>query len=82
MSGFQDTGPATRAQSMTPNDTDDIEAGDMPRAIWVGGAGNLAVVMADGQTVTFEAVPAGFMLPIRIKRLLTSTTASAIVGLW
>lgn len=80
MSGFQDTGPATRAEDITPDDGTDL---DIPRAIWVGGTGNLAVTMAEGQTVTFVAVPAGFMMPIRVKRVLsTGTTATSIVGLY
>ena len=83
MSGFIDTGPATKAESITPDDDTDIA---IPRAIWVGGAGDLTVTMGEDKTstpVTFASVPAGIMLPIRVKRVLaTGTTASAIVALY
>jgi hypothetical protein len=51
--------------------------------VYVGGAGDIAVVMAEGGApVVFGAVPAGTLLPIRISRLMsTDTTATNVVGL-
>jgi hypothetical protein len=50
--------------------------------LYVGGAGNLAVVTEAGNTVTFTAVPVGTQLEIRVKQVLaTGTTATNIVGM-
>lgn len=74
------TAPATVAVPLTPNDTTDL--GEYYRALYVGQNGDLACQMNDGTQVTFTAVPAGIVLPVRIKRILsTGTTASNIIGL-
>ena len=54
------------------------------RALFVGGAGNVAVRMAHGQnTVTFTGVPAGALLPISVDKVMeTNTTATNIVAVW
>lgn len=52
------------------------------RAVYVGGAGNLAVTMWDGGNVTFTGMAAGTWLPIRARTVLNSgTTATGIVAL-
>lgn len=52
------------------------------RALYIGGAGDVAVVMATGDVVTFKAVPAGTVLPVRCTRVnSTNTSATDIVGL-
>lgn len=51
--------------------------------IYVGTGGNLQVVMEAGNTVTFNSVPSGALLPIRIVSVLSAgTTASNLVRLW
>ena len=71
--------PASDAANVTPSDTTDLPV--KPRAIYVNGAGDMAVVM-NGATVTLT-VPAGTLLPIRPVRILeTGTTATGIVALW
>lgn len=53
--------------------------------IYVGGDGNLIVVMAQDTTntlVTFNGVKAGTFLPIQVKRVSSTSTASNIMGLW
>ena len=75
------TSPPEHAFAVTPSDTVDIDASS--RALYVGGAGNLAVIMVGGETVTLTAVPAGMLLPLRVDRVLAiGTTATAIVALW
>lgn len=77
----QISAPPENAFVVTPNDTADLSA--TSRALYVGGAGNLAVIMVGGETVTLTAVPAGTLLPIRVDRVLAiGTTATAIVALW
>ena len=51
--------------------------------IYIGGSGNLVVVMAqDTYPVTFTGVVAGTFLPIQVKTVVSSSTATNIVGLW
>ena len=81
--GFNSTisGPAKDAAAVTPSDSNDL--GTFARALYIGGGGDLHVTMAGGSEVTFEDVPAGSTLPIRVKRVhATGTTASSIVALW
>jgi hypothetical protein len=74
------TAPARDGFAITPNDAADITA--VTRAVYVGGPGNLAIVLQSGATVTLSNVASGSLLPLRIKRLLaTGTTATSIVGL-
>ena len=69
----------SRAAAVTPSDSTEIYAS----ALFVGGAGNVAVVTEGGDTVTFSGVQAGSMLVLRIKQVrATSTTATNIVRLW
>lgn len=75
------TAPARDAIAITPSDGTDIAT--LPRALYVGTAGNVAVQMAGGASVTFQSVPAGALLAIRPRRILaTGTTASNLVALW
>jgi hypothetical protein len=76
--------PAYQAAAVTPSNTVDLTY--VSTALWIGGAGNIAVVMAGGPTaspVTFIGVPVGTYLPIRVSRVMsTNTTATNIVALW
>ncbi len=75
------TSPIRSAQSVTPNDTGDLTV--LPRALYVGVGGDLHVTMAGGQEVTYAAVPAGTLLPVRAARVwATGTEASAILAMW
>ena len=74
-------GPAQNAAAVTPSDSVDLSY--TSRAIYIGGAGNLKVVMNESGTVTFVGVAAGTVLPIRVDRVYsTDTTATNIVALW
>ena len=74
--------PARKAFEITPNDSADLA--EKTRALYVGGAGDVVVILADDTVaVTFKAVPEGAVLPIQAKRVYaTSTTATDIVGLY
>ena len=50
--------------------------------LYIGGAGNVAVVTDGNDTVTFFGVPAGTTLPIQVTQVRTATTATNIVALW
>lgn len=75
------SGPARNAAAVTPSDA--AELANVSRALYVGGAGNIAVVMASGDEVTFTGVTAGSVLPIQVKQVkATSTTATTILNLY
>lgn len=75
------TSPADNATAVTPSDSTDLAY--TSRALYVGGAGNIVVTMAGGGDVTFTAVPAGSILPVRVTRVKsTSTTATSIINLY
>lgn len=77
----QDFSPLTRAASVTPHNTNELEF--VTRALYVGGAGDVAVTMQDSGEVTFVEVPAGTVLPIRVKVVKsTGTDATSIIALW
>lgn len=73
--------PAREYSVVTPHDTTNLSK--LSKALYIGGAGNVVAVDIDGNTCEFTAVPAGTVLPIRVKRVnATSTTATSIVALF
>jgi len=67
--------------TITPSDTVDFSR--PPDAIWVGGAGTVAVVSQSGVVSTLTAVAAGTTLPMVVRRInSTGTTATALVALY
>jgi hypothetical protein len=74
--------PATKGFAITPDDDTDVPS--VTRGLYVGGAGTVVVVLAgDSGAVTFVGATAGSVLPIRVKRVLsTGTTATSLVGLY
>ena len=68
----------TKAVSITPSDSALLP----PCMVYVGGAGNVAVMPADSTTaVTFTGMPAGSVVPVMVKQVLsTGTTATAMVA--
>jgi hypothetical protein len=75
-------GPASNGFAITP--VDNVAFVTNPRGIYVGTTGDLAVIMAqDSATTLFKAVPAGSLLPISVKVVMsTNTTASNLVGVF
>lgn len=73
--------PAIYAGAVTTSDSTNLSS--IARALYVGVGGNIAAVMPDDDVVTFANVPAGSILPVRVKRVnATNTTASSIVALY
>lgn len=72
---------ASGAFAITKSDATDFRY--YVRGIYVGGAGDVVVVNPDGTTCTFSSVPAGTILPVKARRVnSTSTTATNMVGLY
>lgn len=73
-------GPGDKFAAITPHDTTDIP---LTRKVYVGGAGNLVAVDADGTATSFIAVPVGTVLDIRVRRInATNTTATNLVAIY
>lgn len=73
--------PADNAEAVTPHATNELTYAT--RAVYVGGAGNLVVAMwGGGADVTFTGVLAGSVLPIRVKAVRATSTATSIVALY
>lgn len=72
--------PGTGVEVVTKSDT--VNLGTNSVAIYVGGVGDVTVLMVDGSTATFSAVPTGTLLPIQVQRVnSTGTTASLMVSI-
>ena len=77
-----------RAAVVTQSNTADIQyvcGGDInwPCVLYIGGAGNLRVLTAGGDDVTFNGVLAGSFLPVQVTRVfVTGTSATNIIALW
>jgi ethanolamine utilization microcompartment shell protein EutS len=71
--------PASGIITVTPSDTTVLSS---VRALYVGGAGDVAVTMQDGSTGTLPNATAGSILPVQcIKVMATGTTATNIRAL-
>lgn len=67
--------------AITPHDSTELAL--TPKAVWVGGGGNLVVRLVDDSAdITFSGVAAGTLLPIRPKLVKTTSTATLILGLY
>lgn len=79
--GIDKVAPGRNAVGVTEHDTTELDP--YPRALYIGGAGNLVVDMIGGQlNVAFNNVPAGTTLPISVKRIKAASTVSDIVAIW
>jgi hypothetical protein len=71
---------AQSASTVSPSDTNVLP---QTRGLYIGGSGNLAVVMADGSSVTFTGVTAGVIFPVSVTKVMaTGTTATNIVAVY
>jgi hypothetical protein len=66
---------------VTPSDSADLS--NVTEALWIGGAGNVTIIDANGDTTLFSGIPAGTWLPVFAARVKsTNTTATSIVAIW
>lgn len=68
--------PGADAIAVTPDDNTDLVPS--ARGLYVGGTGNVAVMTIAGTSITFVAVPAGSILPVRCKRVLATGTSGSM----
>lgn len=75
------TSPPEHAAEIAPDDAADLP--HVTRALYVGGAGDVALRLMSGDAVILRGLQAGCLIPIRVDRVLASgTTATGLVGLW
>lgn len=73
------SGPASGGFAVEPHDTNELPR--ITRALYVGGAGTISMILASGDALTLSNVPAGSLLPVRTRQVLaTGTTATAIAA--
>jgi len=79
----------SRAAAVTPSDTLNIPSLASATTVnngcvlYIGGAGDLRVLTAGGDDVTFTGVLAGTFLPVQVVRVFsTNTTAANLLALW
>jgi hypothetical protein len=66
--------------AVTPSDSTDLD--QAARGLYVGTAGDVALVTLNGDSITLKNLSAGVVHPIAARRILsTGTTAVNIVGL-
>lgn len=75
----------THRNDLIPSDATAVTPGDTTPVnfvgFYVGVSGDVAVQSAEGTTITFVAVAAGQIIPLRVVRIMsTGTTATSIVG--
>lgn len=84
-------GSATKAVEVSKSDTTIIGGGTGAcRALYVGGAGDLEVILISdydvdnptANSVTLVDVPSGSVLPLAVAKVLAATTATSIVALF
>lgn len=74
--------PARRAVAVVPHDT--AELADIPKALYVGTAGNITMRGVDGSSdQLWKNVPAGALIPFRARFVrATGTTAADLLALY
>jgi hypothetical protein len=70
---------ARRVAAVTPSDSTDLTG---CRALWIGGAGNVALRCVDDTNTVTLVVPAGTLLPVFAARVMAATTATSIVAFY
>lgn len=72
-------GGASSLMTIVPDDDEDLEA--ITRALYVVAEGDVVVIAEDDtDAVTIPDVPAGTVLPIRVRRV-TEATVATVIGL-
>jgi|TARA_B110000908_G_scaffold163200_1_gene209524 hypothetical protein len=65
---------------ITPDDATDLVS--LTRAIILEGAGDVAVILKNGDAITLPVLAVGVIYPVRVARVLaTGTTATGLKGL-
>jgi hypothetical protein len=80
MSATTADSPSWRVLDVTPDDDNDLTFGAC-RSLFVTSAGDVSLVDISG-TTTVWTVPAAFIIPVQVKRVLEASTATGIKALY
>jgi hypothetical protein len=73
--------PARGGFAVAPSDSVDLP--HETRGIYVGGSGDLALLLVDGSAIVLAGIVGGSLVPVRATRVkATNTTATLLVGLY
>ena len=72
---------ATQAVAVTPSDSVNIGNGGAP-LFYIGVSGDVTLVTKDGGTVTYKAVPVGYLFQAATRINATGTTATNILAVY
>jgi len=80
----------SRAAAVTPSDTADIPSvstqsgvGNNGCVLYVGGFGDVRVLTAGGDDVTFVGINGGTFVPVQVLKVFaTNTNATNIIAMW
>jgi hypothetical protein len=79
--GGSKQGSVNPETAITPENGTTTQTGGPWSAIYIGGAGNVAIRNMEGDSITMTALAVGMWHMINVKRVLsTGTTATAILG--
>lgn len=80
--GLNSTDAARKGYAITPSDSADLPI--VPRAIFVGGAGNITLrLVDDSANIVLNGCLAGSIIPVRANKVMsTGTTATNLVALY
>lgn len=71
--------PARHAAAVTPHDDNDLAT--VARSLYVGGQGDVTVITAGGEEVTYVAA-VGYIYQMVSRVKATGTTATGILAVW
>ena len=70
--------PIGYAEEITPAD---VELSQITRCIYIGGGGDLRAMMAGNDAIVWHRnLAAGMYYPLRVRQIMTGTTATGIVA--
>lgn len=75
------TSPADVFAAVVPDSAADLPGG-LTRALYVGNGGDVVAQDRNGVEVTFRNVGTGVLLPVRVARVMATTTADDLVALY
>ncbi len=79
--GNIETGPATNAVAVTPDDSNNFSFGQC-RRLYIGVSGNVTLDTPNQTAVLFTAVPVGILDVSAVRVRATGTAATGIVALY
>lgn len=75
-------GPATYASAKVLTVPESGDLVPQPLALYLKAASTFTITTIDGDSIVFASMPAGTLIPFRIKTITAIGTAGAVLGLY